>query len=796
MAEDFLEKIYKTSELISVMRTCCDYLDNKNMPEFAELWSNYSDRLVSVIKEWNETDESKANLLNDYSFAVGGRLKDIAYARDIIDSKIIPLIYEFISMSGSIDVTEGKWQLSSTKSGFLNLYDCEQGIHLHSLDDPFSEAKKIANNIYDGSIGEVLIMGAGLGYLPYAIWEMSEKSVDFYIFEPDAKVAEYAISYGLLGDIPGDHVKVFSSDNPDELLIEMYQMQKEKPDALMYISYWAEKIFSPEVAKYVKQINALSMSIDGFERYYKVNFRANKKKMEKSVKEVKLADGKTDYIVVAAGPSLDEKIEYLRENKGKKVIIAVNTVLKRLLKENIKPDYVCVVDPTEGICAHVEGVEAETEDITLIAERTTYWKYVDMYRGPIYCVYTSTYGKTVEEAEEKGEDLWAIGFTVTGLAVEAAVRFGARTVELIGADFAYPNNKNHAGDNEEVRINEFQGCIYDLDVHGKKVKTVDTFVSFREGVVDQIKKYEGIRFINLSEGGAHIRGTVDGEWKECFGRLYSKYVEKLTDGELEMFNIIAAGICDIVVNGINGIASEGIKLNDIRSKIFIEALTEVKTIMDSQGNAYVKAFVDSLLYSTTGEQTVLDDLMSCVVSEIKDYKEKYCYYASIKQSLELDPEVLDPIKLSITDSVTEAFPAGYFAQEQTSEMTNLAYIVVTTLSETRGEKKEGFEETCRKLVKAGITPVVLNTGERDALIYHAPVANSKRNDQDIIVGTNITVDNAEITVFDCGERMPNIDVFKILLDNIKSKRPVKIYSLGDDSCLAWLIERFREIEYI
>ena len=54
-------------------------------------------------------------------------------------------------------------------------------------------------------------------------------------------------------------------------------------------------------------------------------------------------------VIVAAGPSLDKNIGELKNAKGKAFIIAVDTALKALAKENIMPDIAVTVDPHKPI---------------------------------------------------------------------------------------------------------------------------------------------------------------------------------------------------------------------------------------------------------------------------------------------------------------------------------------------------------------------------------------------------------------------------------------------------------------
>ena len=134
---------------------------------------------------------------------------------------------------------------------------------------------------------------------------------------------------------------------------------------------------------------------------------------------------------------MDDNLDFLKENQGKKTVIAVGTVFRKLLECGITPDLVAVLDPQERTYQQMEGLEGEK--VPMLVAVTAYWKFAANYQGDKYLV--PLVG--VHEEKEK-EEPWVIGGTVTHLAIEAAVRFGAKKIYLVGVDLAYPNGLSHA----------------------------------------------------------------------------------------------------------------------------------------------------------------------------------------------------------------------------------------------------------------------------------------------------------------------------------------------------------------
>ena len=86
-------------------------------------------------------------------------------------------------------------------------------------------------------------------------------------------------------------------------------------------------------------------------------------------------------IVVAAGPSLDKNIDLLKKIKGRFPIIAVDTALRHMIANGIKPDIVCAADSSYENSLDFVGVEDETE-VILAAELMTHPDIFKVFKGP------------------------------------------------------------------------------------------------------------------------------------------------------------------------------------------------------------------------------------------------------------------------------------------------------------------------------------------------------------------------------------------------------------------------------
>ena len=97
---------------------------------------------------------------------------------------------------------------------------------------------------------------------------------------------------------------------------------------------------------------------------------------------------------------------------------------------------------------------------------------------------------------------------VSPFAIEVAVKMGAKSIELIGVDLAYPGEKTHAEgtmDNSGVNTN---GMVKIKDVKGKEVYTSEVFVDCIEEIEELINENKNVRFYNKSKIGAYIKGCI------------------------------------------------------------------------------------------------------------------------------------------------------------------------------------------------------------------------------------------------------------------------------------------------
>jgi len=130
------------------------------------------------------------------------------------------------------------------------------------------------------------------------------------------------------------------------------------------------------------------------------------------------------------------------------------------------------------------------------------------WRGPRYSAYSSSalYAR-VREAIPRAELF--VGGSVIHPATDLAVKMGASSITLFGADFAFPGDRTHTGWGDGVlgpAISASRHWV--LDGHGRRVRTQLNFRGYLVELERFIAHHPHVRFYNTSRAGALIAGTA------------------------------------------------------------------------------------------------------------------------------------------------------------------------------------------------------------------------------------------------------------------------------------------------
>lgn len=213
-------------------------------------------------------------------------------------------------------------------------------------------------------------------------------------------------------------------------------------------------------------------------------------------------------IVVSAGPSLEKNIYKLKNIKDNAIIICGNRTLKPLIEKEITPHFMCAVDCSDLLYEMTE--DSLYKGVPLIFTETTNSKLVKAQQGPKVFFKYGAVDTNIENILNKTIDSLYSGGSVAHCCMDFAKYLGCNKIIFIGQDLAYTENKHHANITEikgDKNINYNQELIKVKSVDGGTVYTTRVLYGFRKNFEEYIEEEKQIKFINSTEGGAHIEGT-------------------------------------------------------------------------------------------------------------------------------------------------------------------------------------------------------------------------------------------------------------------------------------------------
>lgn len=242
-------------------------------------------------------------------------------------------------------------------------------------------------------------------------------------------------------------------------------------------------------------------------------------------------------IVVAAGPSLKRNIALLKDTgiRERCVVIAVQTVLKQLLAEGIRPHFVCALDYHEVSKRFYEGLTADdVRGITLVAEPKANGAILDAFPGDKRLVADDFLDELIftgaPEPLAEAHAPMKPGATVAHLAYYLARFLGSDPVILVGQDLAFTDGQYYSAGAaihntwacelnafntlemmEWQRIIRMRGNLHAVTDHlGRPVYSDDQMVAYLHQFERDFREDDarGLTIIDATEGGVRKNHTI------------------------------------------------------------------------------------------------------------------------------------------------------------------------------------------------------------------------------------------------------------------------------------------------
>lgn len=500
----------KLSQVLKIIQSEVQQILSVNNEEEQQLWMDVLAQLLSAQEQ------------EDYS-----RIDDAVYK---LKNMIIGIIFRYQQCGIHEPIEEEK--LATISDDYI-LFDSQMGkyalkVHTKTCDhqlcssyDPYEEGMQIARTAYQQAvktdiygIKQLHIVGLGLGYHVLALSKYADIS-DIFVYETDRNIIQIALT-----------VQPKLNKNTKVHIVE--------DEKLEYFSRVIDKnenifIYRPAI-KTIKNLQLRNILQNYYMKtsgmYYqngilRYNFSRNVQLQSSNVEILKKHFTGNWCILIAGGPSLDEQIEELRKiqcSKAPVILIAVGTVLKKLIHNQIYPDYVVITDAKEGMIRQIQDIDTKKCKTNLLYLSTAAWEVSYAWKGEKYIIYQ----KDFEPAESIGTHLLVeTGGSVSMTAFDLCLQFDCKGIIAAGLDLAFYQNHSHASDTAGQR-NVTDTGIYVESVTGEQIMTSRNLLSYKEWIEYRIQKRSAqelkIRLINSSKG-ALISGMENISLSEILGQI-------------------------------------------------------------------------------------------------------------------------------------------------------------------------------------------------------------------------------------------------------------------------------------
>lgn len=396
-------------------------------------------------------------------------------------------------------------------------------IHIHSRYEPSviaqkqSDVRKLANeNI-------IFIFGVGLGYELSSLMKLSDGFHKIVIYEPNVDILVECLSRVNLKKYNNENMTVCLNSDAIKYVVEL-ECGKTTKDPIIYSNFGYDVLYKEELDEIKEHFSStlLGKTINDnmttkISDDWTKNMVRNQKYYYDSYPIKSLFGGiykDKPAIIVGGGPSLSKNIHLLKELQGSYLILATHTSYKRLIKENIVPDFVVAIDRIQPL---LEEYLDTGFDVPLITVGICNPEILEYARSEMFFLKSTVDGfanVVNDEFDKELPDVFHAG-TVTGCMMSLALNIGCDPVVMIGQDLAFTDNLTHAKGvaqhglsvEEEQKI---QGSILIDGQNGEKVSTSFVLKSYRDWFEKTLRNaYKDYNVINATEGGANIKGMTN-----------------------------------------------------------------------------------------------------------------------------------------------------------------------------------------------------------------------------------------------------------------------------------------------
>lgn len=377
----------------------------------------------------------------------------------------------------------------------------------------------------------ITLFGLGNGIFAKAIAEKLKDSDKLLIYEPSSNIFQHVLyhydltslieSEKVLIYVEGINAQTFDLELKKSLNVSNYKNQIN----CCHPQYG--NIFQEAYKKHlnlIKESNLYMVRNINTEIYFSKIFIENILKNIEFLKDsISLNDLKKivpttiPAIVIAAGPSVETNINYIKQMKGKAILFAVDRILDYLLECGVEPDFVITIDPKKDVKYFTHRTDVK---VPLICYMESNYEILKVHSGKKIICSKNKFTDEFYKLNNKPVPYVIPSGSVALVAFSVCIELGFHQIILVGQDLAYDGEKSHSGNT--IEINNLQRDVLVESVDNQMIRSRSDWKSFILRYQDIIKVTPNIEVIDAKTKGAKIPGTINMELKDAIDRYCNK----------------------------------------------------------------------------------------------------------------------------------------------------------------------------------------------------------------------------------------------------------------------------------
>lgn len=357
------------------------------------------------------------------------------------------------------------WNIDKAKNGSVIVQ--ENGLKLHSSYNPEREASSVISSAIQDNFNckNIVFFGFGLGY---SVIEATKEKKLLLIIEPNVNYFLAALYYLDWSSVFACENVVFAIGCPVEQTIKLINhfgvldsvFINSKPQSNHEERYFSEIQTLIIRNKQKEEINKATTK--KFAKRWNINCLKNSysSTISDGIDIFKNKAENLPFTIIAAGPSLQNILPYLKEIQERSVIVCVDTSLKSCLLAGVQPDFIIISDPQYWAYRHISGLNSP--ESVLVASSDVYPSVFKFVCKKIVCFSSMLpIGKYFERKCSKKDSLGA-GGSVASCAWNFSEYCGAKEIYTAGLDLSFPKKQTH-----------IKGSTFEQNVHVSSSKILN-----------------------------------------------------------------------------------------------------------------------------------------------------------------------------------------------------------------------------------------------------------------------------------------------------------------------------------